>query len=395
MLKNVKIYSLLTIVIAFYCFDFYFRMSPSMIVPQLMQQYHVDALGIAMFASSFYFGYVVMQVPSGYLYNVAKLRTVIFSTMFLCTLCFTFFTYLHHKYIAYALRFLIGATSAFSFVGVLIIAKYYFAEKWFGFISSIAIAAGTLTSSLFQVISSAIMEQHSWQVALNLFTAIAFILCAVVLLVAPAKCLNVSGALDKKFWLHLRQFFSRPILYINALIGGLFYLPTSLFASLWGISFMEQNYPVDKLSAATGVTVLFLGWAVGSPIFGYLSVYLKNLRQLMCLGALVAAIVSGLFLYVNIQSLVYLYCLLFIFGVCSAAQVLSWSVYIQHCPAEISSTGMAITNMLIMSVAAVFQLIVGRLLDANGGQMDFQIGLSLMPIALLLTAILAWIFIRD
>ncbi len=53
-------------------------------------------------------------------------------------------------------------------------------------------------------------------------------------------------------------------LVINAIVGGLFYLPTSVLAAVWGVSFMETHYQLSQPSAATGITFLFLGWAIGS-----------------------------------------------------------------------------------------------------------------------------------
>src|SRR5690606_36209388 len=56
----------------------------------------------------------------------------------------------------------------------------------------------------------------------------------------------------------------------NCLIGFTTFLPIIAFADLWGIPFLQETYHVNREVAALNVSMVFLGWSIGGPCFGYL-----------------------------------------------------------------------------------------------------------------------------
>ena len=386
-------YSMLMLAILFFCLDFYFRIAPSLIVQQLMQQYHITTVGMSSFASLFFIGYLLMQIPAAALFQRYPAHWILLLTMSLCPLAFIAFIYSHSLALAYFYRLIIGMTAAFAFIAVLYIAKQYFHAKWFGLISAIAIAVGTLSSSLIAVLSSALMLHYAWRMSMILFAVFCLLISLSFLWIKVDRPRQASEQSDLGVMQQIASFFTNRYLVLNAIIGGLFYLPTSIYDALWGISFMQQTYVMSQVVAATGITVLFIGWAVGSIFFGLMSGLVKRTSLLIGIAAIMAAMVAILLVYVNIISISYVYTLLFLFGCFSGAQVLVWRVFIKLCAPQISNIGIALTNMMIMLVVASFHWVVGSAL-ASASTINFHAGLSLLPIAFILVALLSIILIR-
>ena len=72
------------IISLFYCYEFFLRISPGILVNQLIMQYHANATDIGAFASSYYTGYVLMQIPAGMLYDRYPFKWVTVIALLCC-----------------------------------------------------------------------------------------------------------------------------------------------------------------------------------------------------------------------------------------------------------------------------------------------------------------------
>lgn len=388
----------LALAIVFFCLDFYFRMSPTLVVQPMMHHFSIPLAGFSAFASLFFIGYSLMQIPSGLIVQTFNVTKALFIVMCVCALSFIIFIKTDVLWLAYVMRLLNGLTSAFSLIGVLYIAQQYFPIRWFGFISGLAISLGTLGSSLFQVLSSFLLERFDWQFSLSLFAYISLVLCLPLLFVKLRKHEEKPMLTKLPSWQQGLLYLKHHTLWLNAIVGGLFYLPTSIYVSLFGVPFLEHVYHFDKKVAATSVTILFLGWAIGSPIFGAITVFFHRVTTIIILTALVCVGLALALVYYNVMSVTYVYGLLLLLGIFSGAQVLVWRLFVQLVPRNIEGLGIAMTNMIIMGVVALGHSVVGLLLDGKGMNANFKFSLSLLPVAFLLTFLLTLLlnyFIRQ
>lgn len=394
--SQITVVMAITLFILFYCLDYYFRISPSLVFHQLQHQYHTDTLGMGAFASAFYLGYLVMQIPSGIILDRLSLYRVVVPAILICTLAFIGFVLNHHYWSGYVLRWVIGGASAFSFISVIYIACQYLDIKWFGLVSGITIAAGTVSASIAQLVSALLMQHFHWH---SIFIALAlwgFVVA--VLLLLPGLRLpprQTKSASQTSWWHQVKQFSRHPLLILNGLVGGLFYLPTTLFATMWGIPFLQGEYHFSATAASFGVTMLFVGWAIGAPVIGSLADRTNHYMRLVSVGALCGALISMVLVYLEPGANWMVWVLLFLFGLFSSAQVVVWKCFCDYCPKDIAGYGVAFTNMLIMLFGAVFHLAVGWLMSRvaylQPDSLDYKLGLSIIPIAFMLVLILSFI----
>ena len=386
----------------FYCLDYFFRISPSLVLPEFMGQYHTNPFGIGLFASMFYLGYVIFQIPGGIILNHWRLIPSLVIIILLCVLSFLCFVFADHFFLGLILRLLIGITSACSFIGVLYIARKFIDNRYFTLISGITIAAGTLLASFIQVINAYLMNYLSWHLILFLFSLFGVVLAILIIFIPEKKLIPQFNLEDSQPILNLIKaccrLASNRAFFLNSLTGGLFYLPTSLLTAVWGISFFKASYNISSTYASSMIFMIFLGWAIGSPTIGLLTSQIKHPRLLTSIPALLAGISIGLVLFkpelVGHLLPLYLLC----FGLFSSAQVMVWENFNHICPRALSGIGIATTNMLIMLFVAIAHPLIGYIINISYQQQSllnsstYLHGLRWIPGMFVLVIILAWTF---
>lgn len=388
------------LIMGFYCLDYFYRISTGLIVPELMAHYNVSPSGIGFFASAFYLGYVLFQIPGGYLIDKFPLQKIIAAFIMICSLTFLGFIYSHHFYLGVLWRFLLGLASALSFISVLHVARHTLNQRYFGLISGLTIAVGTLTGSLIQVYIAHAIQYWSWQTCLALST-LPSLSIAFLFLLPFFKSVNTPliSAKTKPIQLiqSLVQLSRQRGFILNAIIGGLFYLPTSILAAAWGVSLFALSYHLSRTDSAFCITLLFAGWSLGSPIIGYLNDHFFNYRLTILICALAAAIVSMIMIILPQWVHHAVYGLAFLVGLFSSAQVSVWNIFNKLCPPHINGIGIALTNMIITLSAALFHVIEGFLITyystikshSNLSNAGLLHGLWIIPGLFIISAVLS------
>ena len=388
---NKSLALLITLAILFYCLDYYFRIVPSLVVRELMRQYHSGPQLIGGFYSAFYFGYALMQLPSGILLDRFSLKKIIISMILSCTVLFMLFVWISQPWFGVLLRFLIGSFSAFSFIAVLYIARHYFSEKYFSLISGIAIGGGTMAAAAAQAFSAYFLGENDWHWVLSLQAAFGFLIAFGFYFANPEKI----DKLYEKPKISLREslrelvfLLKNKLVIVNGITGALLYLPTSIFAAAWSVTFLRDHYGLSAKFASIGILCLFGGWALGSPLVGYFGGKSQRSPLFILVCCLLLIVVSCALLYLPHFIGKDVYLLLLLFGILSSAQVLMWKIFARICPVHMTGVGVALTNTLVTLAVSIFHLVAAYLISlSSAGGLNLTLGLSLMPVLFFITAL--------
>ena len=98
------------------------------------------------------------------------------------------------------------------------------------------------------------------------------------------------------------------------------------FAELWGITYLEQGHALTSQQAANANSAVFFGWAVGSPLWGWFSDYIRRRVLPIMVGSFISLIFIMIILYVPHLSLNTLRICLFLFGFASSVQILIFAI---------------------------------------------------------------------
>jgi len=395
----------------FYCYEYLLRVSPSVMTQELMQTYHLTAISFGNLSSVYYYVYVPMQLFVGLLLDKYGPRRLLTLAVLVCAVGTYFFAAGYSLWVAQIGRFMVGFGSAFAFVGVLKLATIWLPPHRFALVSGFTLALGMMGGMLGDVALTSLVQLQGWKQTCYLAAIVGVLLTFIIYSIVrdenprlpPAKHLSDLHNVVL-IWSEIKKILFNPQIWINGVIGCLLYLSLSAFAELWAIPYLEQasNFKSDDAAAAS--SMVFLGWAIGGPIMGWFSDFIRQRRLLLTMGSVVSAVLIAVVLYAPNVSARMVMAILFVCGLFSSSQILVFSVSREISPVTLSGTALALTNMMVM-IGGLFVPLIGWVLDfVWAGQMvagarvysvgAYQLGLSLLPAGLILAALLT-LFLRE
>ena len=406
-INNTWICFTFSIICLFYAYEFFLRISPSILVAQLLQQYQTSPVGIASFASSYFLGYLLMQIPAGLLFDHYPFKNILILALLTCVLGALIFTLEHHFLIGLLGRFLLGCGSAFAFIGAITFLRSYFDKQYFSVLISFVISIGTISAAFGQVFAVKIIHVISWHLTID-GMAIWGCILALALFIVPKKVFNKQSSEQiKKISMaeELGLLIKNKLLWINALIGGILYFPTSVIAATWGVEFFSKVFQLNEITGSISVAFLFGGWAIGGPVWGFLASRYRNDYIILTLCAISSAFILLLILMLHKLTSGNLFFLLFIFGVSSSSQILVWRIFNKLISDDnLTGTASSLTNLIIMLTVALGDLFLGALINFFGNNaytkfhvlsaLDLRASFYILPI-LLISVPLLLILIRK
>ena len=92
---------------AFFFAEYFARLAPNVMVAPLMQTFHIDALGIGILFSYFYWPYIIMQLPVGVLVDRYGAHKMLMLMASICALSCYLFAYAHSLWMVEFSRFIL------------------------------------------------------------------------------------------------------------------------------------------------------------------------------------------------------------------------------------------------------------------------------------------------
>ncbi|ODN43297.1 MFS transporter [Piscirickettsia litoralis] len=353
----------------FYMYEYYLRISPGVMIPDLMHYFSVGATSIGTLAGFYFYAYTPMQLVVGPLLDRFRPYQLLTLAVIACALgsILTGIAPADHIVIAYAGRFLQGFGSAFAFVGILKLGATILPHNRLALVAGLVTCLGFVGAMAGENTLAALVRHFSWQDVLITIGIFGFFLAPIFFFFVrnPHKTKQKQPrASSKEIFNGLLLTIRQPYLWLIGLIGGALFMPNSVFASLWGIPFLTQTHHLSTAHATFATSLIFLGWAIGSPLQGWLSDRLRTARlRLICVNTLIAATIIYLVIAIPNLNYIVLCVLLLAFGVFASAEVAVFPLAIEHMPIQYSGTAIAFVNFLTMLGGLTMQRGIGEILD--------------------------------
>lgn len=402
---------------AFYCYEYLLRITPGLMVPELQRAFSVhgqylDATLIGHLSAFYYYSYTPMQLPVGLFMDRYGPRRILTLAVICCALGTAFFGMTQSWWVAAFGRFWIGFGSAFAFVGVMKLASTWLPANRFALVSGLATTLGMVGAMIGGVLLTDLIQSMGWRETIIYSSYAGFILVPVIWFVvrdAPAhqvaELKRASTSVDyRQLWQEIKASLKNPQIWINGVIGGLLMTPTMVFPELWGKLYLQTVHHFDAGEASRSVMMIFLGWAVGGPLAGFLSDFTRRRKIPLVIGALLTTVLLLTFLYYPGLTPFMVKVLMFFIGVASSVEVICFAIGRENCPSSIAGTAVAVTNFLVVTFA-FGQVIVAKILDItwDGVLIDqakvysvgsYQTSMMVLPIATLLALLLCF-FLKE
>ncbi len=403
----------------YYSYEYFLRISPSVMEHALREHFNLSATGFGVLSAFYYYAYVPLQIPVGVLLDRYGPRLLITIACLICVIGTFIFAGTTVFWIAALGRFMVGFGSAFAFVGVLKLATIWLPEDKLGMVSGLATALGTIGAMIGDNLLGSLVIKIGWRETVNLtaFFGLGLVFILWFGIRDKKSHQRKSGTVTnfKKSMIDLGIIVRSKQIWINGMYGCLVYLPTTVFAELWGIPYLKHAHGLSPHAADFANSLLFFGVTIGAPLMGYISDKLKRRKLPMFFGASGAAIIMIIILYLPGLTQIQIEILMFFLGLLYSAQCIVFAVGRELSPTEAAGTAMATTNMIVMLGAMFLQPMVGKLLDMSLAShikdvpidavpidklqqlytaADYQFALSIVPIGIVIAAILTF-FLKE
>jgi MFS family permease len=345
----------------FFFYAWVMRVAPSVMVEELMRDFAVGAGVLGHLSAAYFYGYAGMQIPVGLMIDRFGPRRLTTIAAAICAVGCVLFAYAASLTTATAGRFLIGASAAFSLVSAMAVAGQWFKPDRFALLSGLAMAFGMAGGVFGQAPLRFVIESSHWRTANLLLAAGGIALCIACWLTVRDRWRG-TGGIGQAFSGLATVVKHRQTLLI-ALAGLGTSAPLLGFAALWGVPFLEAAYGFSRASAAATTSILFIGWAFGAPLIGWVSDRIgKRLLPLVVSLVLQTAGFTAL-VYIPDLSTTAITTLCFLIGLFGGGQITCFALVKDNHPANLSGSAIGFLNGTVTGAGALFQPLVGMLLD--------------------------------
>jgi MFS family permease len=139
--------------------------------------------------------------------------------------------------------------------------------------------------------------------------------------------------------------------------------PMLTFGGLWAVPFVMAAHGVERATAASLTSLLFLGWGIGAPFNGWISDRLGRRKAPMLVSSVIATAAMAAIVGLHGLSLTTTALLFFINGFASCSMILAFAAVREHNPPGTTGAAYGLVNTFVVGSGAIFQPLVGWLLD--------------------------------
>ncbi|MGI4850445.1 MAG: MFS transporter [Janthinobacterium lividum] len=378
----------------FYFYQFILRASPSYMAEELMDSFKVHGLVLGIVGAFYYYAYAPMQIPLGIILDRFGPKRVLLGACFICILGCLCFASAPNLTIACFGRLLMGAGSAGAWIGSIKLATIWFPAHRLGTVIGATMFLGTVGPFWGGPVLADVVDYAGWRSSMFVLSGIGLgLLIFMFSTIRNHESENVPHAAHKtqaKVMENLKKILISGKVWLNAFYAMLMYVPMAVFADLWGVSFIQDLYHIDKSTSARIVSYVFFGTGLGALVVSYFSDQVGSRRIPMFLGALGSLIVYILIIYMPGISMTGMCFLTFFAGFFFSGQLMSFASAVEMVPISSSGVVVGFSNMIIMLSGVIFEPLVGWLLDFSRGR--GQINYNLEDVSLDTFSMVDWKF---
>lgn len=344
----------------FYCYQYILRILPNLIMPELSLKFGLSATQLGSFAGFFYIGYVALHLPVGLALGRLNSKFILLCAILMTVVGLIPINYGTRWELVVAGRLCIGAGASVSMVGAIQL-FHQLLRNHFNIALGGCICCGLFTVFWLSAPIINILMAQGMVHGLNLLILAGLLLAGLTLIFFP----NLSVA-EKSLgiWADIKAVLGSKKLLFTGVMAGLMVGPLEGFADAWGSAFMQAVHKLDRTSADSLVSAIFLGTCVGYLILPYVIKKMQSYYGITFLAALIMGL-GFLYLALGLGDSWILAPLCFIMGICCGYPVVMLAKMVTFVPERLSGLAGSVGNMVLMSFGPLFHYLIGSILDRN------------------------------
>ncbi|KWV49847.1 MFS transporter permease [Bradyrhizobium macuxiense] len=257
-----------TVAIA-YAIAFLQRVSPQSMSLSFMHDFNTDAAGVAMLASSYFWGYTLMQIPAGLLVDRYGVKRVVLVSMIASSLGSAAFALAPNLLDVFAARLVVACGDALVFTALLKLVAQSFADERFGVMSGISQVSGYVGGVIATTPLAAAVSGFGWRACFLFIACIGLANLAFAKLALKPDPVSHSNKTLKGVVTAARQSLTHLANWGCAMTFASHFAVVTTLSGVWGIPMVAHFFHISQTSAGTPLLAFMIGNAVGSIFLGH------------------------------------------------------------------------------------------------------------------------------
>lgn len=376
-IHQIKGYAWIIIALSsFLLFDKYvMQVFPSLITDDMMSSFHINATETGALGSAFFWAIIICQLflagPIIDKFGFRIISPISISISAAGVILFVVAASRGNLYLAYFARIIAGFGVSFATISYIKAVSVWFEPRKFAFAASFLATAAMIGALCAQApLAWLISTFGSWKEAMLIFSVFSLFIAVIYYVLVRdfnpqqphANCPESRPSTLQG----LKEVIKSKDNWLLAFYVGLSFTAVDAFAGFWGNAYFRESYHISKEHAASIISMIFIGMAIGSPILGKISEILDSRKGVMIVFHIIGTVALSVVLLFK-TTILLSYILLFIFGICLGIYMLSFAIGNRINPIAIAATVAAFINTGEPILGAIFDPLIGYFLDFSWG----------------------------
>jgi MFS family permease len=256
-------------VAAAYAIAFLQRVSPQSFGLSFMHDFATDAAGLAMLASSYFWGYTLMQIPAGLLVDRYGVKRVVLVSMMASALGSAAFSLAPNLLDVFVARLIVACGDALVFTALLKLVAQRFSDERFGVMSGISQVSGYVGGVIATTPLAAAVSGFGWRACFLFVAGIGLVNLCLANLTLQSDPVPRSDKTLMGVVLAARRSLAHLANWGCAMTFASHFAVVTTLSGVWGIPMVAHYFNISPTAAATPLLAFMVGNALGSIFLGH------------------------------------------------------------------------------------------------------------------------------
>ena len=383
----------------FYFMEYAVRSAPSVMLPELTTAFGLNTVGLSSLIGLYYYSYAAFAIVAGASVDRWGAKYTIPAGLLILAVGTAMFA-VNVGWIAGVGRFLQGAGAAFAFVAAVYLASRGLPARYLATAVGITQCLGMLGGAAGQfVVAPLIHGPLEWQQFWVYAGAVTLLIAVAMVIVTPRE--HLSQGSNASIWTTFAPYktvLTNPQSYLCGLCGGLLFLPTTVGAMTWGVSFLQEGWHVAYTPAVDRAAAVAIGWVFGCPIVGYVADRIGRRKPVVLGGAALMLLATLAIFYLPPETFPP-YLLGFLLGFGSGAAMIPYSIIKEVNPDHAKGSATGAMNFLVFVMTALAAPAIGWWMQklAGGAALteDVFVTAGSVYVAAIVVAAILTLFLKE
>lgn len=376
-------------------YNFLLRASTFAVRPSIVSESTFTIGSISTFLDFYSYGIILSQIPAALLIDRFGPRRISSIGLLIASLGSIVFGFSPDHMLQRIALFIMGVGSTVALLTALKIISNWFPARYFAALAGLTSCISVIGAGLGLYLTVYLSQLLTWRATIIDYGIIGILYALLFFLIVrdsePGRKFNLNPILDKVTFIQVaKRALRKKDTWLIALYSGFIIAPWVTYLAVWQVPFLKGSFKLDTDVATLINFVNILGFAVGAPVFGWISTHLKNRKAFMIYGPLINIFFFCLKVYLPIIPIPLLGIISFLETFFLATVILSYTMTHERSLPTVTATVIGVVLILNNLIRIIHDVFFNHLFGNTPAELTL-LPLSTIKLALLIVPVSALI----